>query len=100
MEGVAVITKRKRLDKVQVTFVLDQPPTTSPVYVTGDFNDWSRDTAFKRAKDGTLRATVTLPPGEKVSFRYVTEDGTWFDELTADGHEPNEHGTTNCIVLP
>ena len=95
-----MIVKRKRLDKVQVTFVLDEPPAEQPVYVTGDFNAWSRDTAFKKAKDGSLRATVTLPPGERVGFRYVTEDGTWFDEPQADDHVPNEHGTTNCIVLP
>lgn len=94
-----MITKRKRLGKVQVTFVLEEPPAPEPVYVSGDFNGWSR-TAFKPARDGTLRATVTLPPGDKVAFRYVTEDGTWFDEPSADAHEPNEHGTTNCIVLP
>ena len=95
-----MIVKRKRLDKVQVTFVLDEPPAQQPVYVSGDFNGWSRDTAFKKAKDGSLRATVTLPPGEKTGFRYVTADGEWFDEPQADGTEPNEHGGTNCIVLP
>ena len=94
-----MIVKRKKLDKVQVTFVLDEP-TDQKVFVAGDFNDWSRDTAFKKAKDGSLRATVVLPPGEKVCFRYVTADGTWFDEPQADGSEPNEHGTSNCIVLP
>jgi 1,4-alpha-glucan branching enzyme len=95
-----VIVKRKRLDKVQVTFVLDETPAEQPVFVAGDFNDWSRETAFKKAKDGSLRATVTLPPGEKTRFRYVTSDGTWFDEPRADGYEENGQGGTNCIVLP
>lgn len=95
-----MIVKRKRLDKVQVTFVLDEPPAEQPVFVAGDFNDWSRSTAFKKAKDGSLRATVTVPQGEKVSFRYVTADGQWFDEPQADGYEPNDQGTSNCIVLP
>jgi 1,4-alpha-glucan branching enzyme len=94
-----LIVKRKRQDKVQVTFVLDEPPT-EPVFVAGDFNDWSRDTAFKKAKDGSLRATVTLPPGERVGFRYVTKSGSWFDEPEADAYEPNDQGGTNCIVLP
>lgn len=95
-----MIVKRKRLDKVQVTFVLDEPPAEQPVYVAGDFNDWARDTAFKKAKDGSLRATVTLPKGEKVGFRYVTDGGTWFDEPQADAYEPNDQGGTNCVVLP
>ena len=94
-----MIVKRKRQDKVQVTFVLDQAPGQR-VFVAGDFNGWSRETAFKKAKDGSLRATVTLPPGEPVGFRYVTEDGAWFDEPEADAHEPNGQGGTNCIVLP
>ena len=95
-----MIVKRKRMGKVQVTFVLDEPPAEQPVYVAGDFNDWSRDTAFKKAKDGTLRATVTVPAGEEVRFRYVTADGTWFDEPQADAYEPNDQGGSNCIVLP
>jgi 1,4-alpha-glucan branching enzyme len=94
-----LIVKRKRQDKVQVTFVLDEPPS-EPVFVAGDFNDWSRDTAFKKAKDGSLRATVTLPPGERVGFRYVTKSGSWFDEPQADAYEANDQGGTNCIVLP
>jgi 1,4-alpha-glucan branching enzyme len=94
-----LIVKRKRNDKVQVTFVLDEPPA-EPAFVAGDFNDWSRDTAFKKAKDGSLRATVTLPPGERVGFRYVTKSGSWFDEPQADAYEPNDQGGTNCIVLP
>jgi len=93
-----VITKRKRLDKVQVTFVLDDAPS-QPVYVAGPFNGWSRETPLKKAKDGTLRATVTLPPGEPVPFRYVTADGEWFDDPAADDYQPNEHGTTNGVVL-
>lgn len=99
-KGSVLITKRKRLGKVQVTFVLEDPPAEQPVYVVGDFNDWSRDTAFKKAKDGTLRATVTLPAGQPVGFRYVTKDGAWFDEPQADAYEPNDQGSTNCVVLP
>lgn len=94
-----MILKRKRLDKVQVTFVLDDPPAV-PAFVVGDFNGWELDLPFKRSKDGSLRATVALPPGERARFRYVTADGAWFDEPQADGHEPNEHGGTNCVVVP
>ena len=94
-----MIVKRRKQDKVEVTFVLDEPPA-SKAFVAGDFNGWEPDLPFKKAKDGSLRATVVLPPGEKVCFRYVTADGEWFDEPQADGYEQNEHGSSNCVVLP
>jgi hypothetical protein len=87
--------KRKRLGKVQVTFV--QPYRDEGLFVTGNFNDWQRE-PLKKAKDGTLRATVGATPGETLAFRYVTASGEWFDDEAADGYVHNEHGTTNGVV--
>jgi 1,4-alpha-glucan branching enzyme len=90
-----VIVKRKRLDKVQVTFV--QVPREEPLFVAGTFNDWQRE-PLKKAKDGSLRATVTVPAGETVAFRYVTASGEWFDDEAADSYAENDQGTTNGLV--
>ncbi|MGB8651225.1 MAG: hypothetical protein WCD35_11245 [Mycobacteriales bacterium] len=90
-----MIVKRKRLGKVQVTFV--QHPREEPVYVAGTFNDWSR-TPLKKAKDGTVRATVSGSPGETLAFRYVTESGAWFDDDAADGYEHDGQGSVNGIA--
>jgi hypothetical protein len=90
-----VITKRKRLDKVQVTFV--QPLRDEPLFVAGTFNDWQRE-PLKKAKDGTLRATVTVSPGETVAFRYVTGSGEWFDDEAADGYAENDQGSVNGLI--
>ena len=90
-----MIVKRKRLGTVQVTFV--QEPRDEPVFVTGSFNGWERE-PLKKAKDGSLRATVKAEPGDTLEFRYVTEGGQWFDDEQADEHVWNEHGTTNGLL--
>jgi 1,4-alpha-glucan branching enzyme len=94
-EGEGVIVKRKRLGKVQVTFV--QAPREEPVFVAGSFNDWAKE-PLKAAKDGTVRATVAADPGDTLAFRYVTASGEWFDDEAADDYAQNDHGTTNGLV--
>jgi hypothetical protein len=90
-----VIMKRKRLGKVQVTFVQD--PREEPLYVAGSFNGWQGE-PLRRTKDGSLRATVSVDPGNTLEFRYVTASGEWFDDEGADDHVWNEHGTRNGLV--
>jgi hypothetical protein len=90
-----VITKRKRLGKVQVTFV--QPPADEPVYIAGTFNEWIAE-PLKLAKDGTLRATVSAESGQVLEFRYVTASGHWFDDEQADELVGNDQGTANCLL--
>jgi 1,4-alpha-glucan branching enzyme len=90
-----VIVKRKRLGQIQVTFV--QQPREEPLFVAGSFNEWQRE-PLKKAKDGTVRATVSLPAGETVAFRYVTASGEWFDDEAADAYAPNDQGTMNGLV--
>lgn len=90
-----MIVKRKRLGKVQVTFV--QPAREEPLFVSGDFNGWQRE-PLKKAKDGSVRATVSGEPGQTLAFRYVTSSGEWFDDEAADGYADNDHGTRNGLV--
>lgn len=90
-----MITKRKRLGTVNVTFV--QQPRDEALFLAGSFNDWKHE-PLKKAKDGTVRATVQAEPGQTLTFRYVTASGEWFDDESADEHVPNEHGTTNGLV--
>jgi 1,4-alpha-glucan branching enzyme len=90
-----VITRRKRLGKVQVTFV--QPPREEAVFLAGSFNGWQHE-QLKKARDGTLRATVQAAPGDTLEFRYVTASGEWFDDESADEHVWNEHGTQNGLL--
>lgn len=71
---------RKQAD-VRVTFALPLDPTVNGCSVVGDFNDWQPGThAMRRRSNGTRSASVTLPPGTRVRFRYLSDDGHWFND--------------------
>ncbi len=78
-----------------MTFVLPEDEPPGPVSVVGDFNDW-KPGAHKliRRNNGTRSASVTLPPGSRVRFRYLGTNGRWFDEAAADDHD----GQNSLIV--
>ena len=67
---------------VKVTFSLPQnQPPTGPVSVVGDFNEWTpgKHVLAKRT-NGTRSCVVTLPAGSSYRFRYLGENGHWFDD--------------------
>ncbi|MDM8084461.1 isoamylase early set domain-containing protein [Cellulomonas cellasea] len=72
-----------------LTFAL--PASTLPVSVVGTFNDWTPGAhPLRRRSNGTASTSVTVPVGTTVRFRYLGDNGLWFDdadadEITADG---------------
>jgi 1,4-alpha-glucan branching enzyme len=71
---------------VKVTFVLDPNDQSDPgpVSVVGNFNDWSPFAhVMKKRSNGTRSATVVVPAGSSVHFRYLGHDGHWFDDPDA-----------------
>jgi 1,4-alpha-glucan branching enzyme len=82
------VIRRSRVAKtgeIKLTFTLPQDQPSGDVSVVGTFNDWTPGAhrLVKRA-NGTRSATVTLPAGETVRFRYLAQGGHWFDEPDAD----------------
>ena len=78
-------SKVAKSNEVKVTFALpaDQPEGT--VSVVGDFNDWTPGrTVLAKRTNGTRSASITLPAGSRVRFRYLGENGRWFDDTEAD----------------
>lgn len=39
---------------------------------------------LRRRSNGTASASVTVPAGTDVRFRYLGEQGRWFDDADAD----------------
>ena len=74
-----------------LTFSLPTTALDGPVSVVGSFNDWTPGLhPLRRRSNGTASASVTVPVGQTVRFRYLGERGRWFDdadadEITADG---------------
>ena len=95
---VPMITKKSvdRGQRVKVTFTL--PATGERVGVAGDFNEWDSGELRLRKRGDIRSASITLDPGQRYAFRYVGEDGRWFNDDQSDGYETNEFGETNCII--
>lgn len=87
-----MILKRIQDGMVNVTFILPANIGCAPVSVVGSFNDWQpyRHPMIRRP-DGTISTTVVSPPGATLHFRYLGNDGTWFDDMDAD--RVTEHGS-------
>jgi 1,4-alpha-glucan branching enzyme len=76
--------KPDREANVRVTFVLPADQPAGAVSVVGDFNDWNPHAhPLRKRANGTRSAIVRVPAGTKVHFRYLGEDGLWFDDDTA-----------------
>ncbi len=97
-----MITKRVESAKgtVRVTFSLPRDEPSEPVWVVGDFNGWDEAADPLRVRsNGRRSAAVSVPLGERITFRYRTASGWWFDDDGADGYEANPHGTHNAVVI-
>ena len=68
----------------KVSFVLPDDIHDGPVSAVGTFNGW-RPGAHKmvRRANGTRSASVTVPAGEPIRFRYLGSGGVWFDDPDA-----------------
>jgi 1,4-alpha-glucan branching enzyme len=66
---------------VKVTFVLPLGQTAGCCRVVGDFNEWQPGThQMRRRVNGTRSASVTVPRGTSIRFRYLGENGHWFND--------------------
>ncbi len=79
-----MIKQQVKAGTADVTFVLDDIEPGGKVSVVGDFNDWTPGvhTLVKRS-NGTRSVRVALPEGGAFRFRYLAEDGEWFDDPAA-----------------
>jgi 1,4-alpha-glucan branching enzyme len=68
---------------VRVTFALPAEEPAAAVSVVGDFNDWDPFAHPLRVRSNQTRsASVTVPAGSTLRFRYLAEGGCWFDDDT------------------
>jgi 1,4-alpha-glucan branching enzyme len=74
-------SKVAKSNNVKVTFSLPTESPAGPVSVVGDFNDWTPGThVLAKRTNGTRSVAITVPAGAKYRFRYLGENGLWFDE--------------------
>jgi 1,4-alpha-glucan branching enzyme len=94
-----MIKKSRDKGGVKLTFTLSLDDTPNPVSVLGDFNDWDPLAhPLKKRSNGTRSVSVVVPAGGAYSFKYLSESGTWFNDMDADSHTTNEYGQVNSVV--
>ena len=66
---------------VKITFSLPQEEPAGAVSVVGDFNEWTPGThVLAKRANGTRSVAITVPAGTSFRFRYLGENGHWFDD--------------------
>ena len=76
-------SKPRRDGMVRVTFALPLAEPAAAVSVVGDFNDWDPFAHPLRIRANRTRsASVTVPSGSTLRFRYLAAGGRWFDDDT------------------
>lgn len=82
--------------KTKVTFTLAAgiASGTNEGVLIGEFNDWNEAAGvkLKKAKDGSLSASVSLEAGQTYQYRYLLADGRWVNDENAQ----NQHD--NCVI--
>jgi 1,4-alpha-glucan branching enzyme len=79
----------KDRNRVKVSFALPEDhPHAAGAYVAGTFNDWDpkADPLIHR-NNQTYSAVVSLEKGARHAYRYVSEDGEWFNAGDAFDYE-------------
>lgn len=84
-------SKPRRDGMVRVTFTLPAAEPAAAVSVVGDFNGWDPWAhPLRRRTNQTRSASVTVPTGSTLRFRYLAEGGYWFNDDTlspSDGED-------------
>lgn len=70
-----------------VTFALaqDDLPGTGKASVVGNFNEWEPGRhELRRRSNGTLSTTVEVAEGTTLTFRYLGDQGVWFNDSNTE----------------
>lgn len=82
-----------------VVFLLESDAVVGEVSVVGSFNGWTAGAdPLVLQDDGTLMATIVVDVDHDVHFRYLAQDGVWFDDPDAD--EVTPAGAVIYLALP
>lgn len=89
------VTRQAKAGTAKVTFTLPSAEPPGPVSVLGTFNDWTPGVhPLKNRAGGVRSASVTVPAGTTLCFRYLGEQMAWFDD---DDASPCEHGRSITV---
>ena len=85
-------------EQFKVTFAIPADSVDGDVAVVGDFNGWDPTSDPLRRCEDWLKVSVVLQPGQRYRFRYLAEDGRWFNDPEIGIYEPNGMGDDNSVL--
>ena len=93
-------TEIKNSTDVKVTFTVAGNNVNLPASVVGDFNQWDPTALpLQKRSTGSYSANVTLAAGQTYTFRYISADGTWFNDEAADAYVMGSAGEDDCQIV-
>jgi hypothetical protein len=96
---VTVQIDNSRQEHARIRFVLAGDDHPGVVSVVGTFNDWIPGIdELMPQDDGSRAVSIGVPYGQRMTFRYLAEDGMWFDDPDAD--EITREGSTIRALSP
>ena len=91
-----MIRTSRSADRIKVTFALPLETAAGRCSVVGDFNESVPGShELRKRANGTRSASVTVPRGTRLRFRYLAEDGTWFNDPEVEHRE----GADDVVVV-
>ena len=73
--------------KVRFQLSPEEAQGSGAIFLVGDFNSWNvKSHPMKCLKDGGFSLEVELPLGLDCQFRYLSDEGRWFNDLEADAY--------------
>jgi hypothetical protein len=87
--------------KVKFVLAAEIVADASNGLILGEFNNWDLENGFslKKAKDGSMTATLNLEAGRSYQYRYLLEGGRWENDHNAHGYSNVEgFDIVNCVV--
>ena len=81
---------------VKVTFSLPLTQASGRCSVVGDFNEWLPGShELRKRTNGTRSTSVVVPRGTRLRFRYLGEDGNWFNDPDVEHRD----GDNDVVVV-
>lgn len=79
------LSRTPKTSALRLTFAIPAESAPGKVSVVGNFNNWTPGVnRLVRRSNGTMSVSIPVTPGDELHFRYLGEDGHWFDEPDAD----------------
>ena len=82
----------------KVTFTLPDAIEAKTAAVVGEFNNWDPSATPLKRQKGEFKVTLELEKGRSYQYRYLVNNGEWYNDVEADGYVPNPFASTNSLV--